>query len=82
MLARVSVLHLTTRHGDLDLSFEPSGTAGYDNLHRGAVALKLRGLVLSVASLADIIRSKEAADREKDRMVLPALRRLLDQAGK
>lgn len=79
MLARVSVLNLTTRYGDLDLSFEPSGTAGYEDLRRGAVAVKLRGLPLMVASLADIIRSKEAADREKDRMVLPVLRRLLEE---
>ncbi|MCH8007058.1 MAG: hypothetical protein IH888_12670 [Planctomycetes bacterium] len=31
------------------------------------------------ASLADVIRSKEAAGREKDRVVLPRLRRLLDR---
>jgi hypothetical protein len=31
------------------------------------------------ASLADIIRSKEAAGREKDRLALPRLRRLLDR---
>jgi hypothetical protein len=34
-----------------------------------------------VASLADIIRSKEAAGREKDRLALPRLRRLLDRLG-
>lgn len=32
---------------------------------------------LSVASLADVIRSKEAANREKDRAVLPILRSTL-----
>jgi len=31
-----------------------------------------------VASLADVIRSKEAANREKDRAQLPALRRTLE----
>jgi hypothetical protein len=31
-----------------------------------------------VASLEDVIRSKEAANREKDRQALPRLRRLLD----
>jgi len=30
-----------------------------------------------VAALEDIIRSKEAADREKDRLALPTLRLLL-----
>jgi hypothetical protein len=81
MLARVSVLNLTTRFGDLDLSFEPSGTGGYDDLRRGAVELHIRDLRVTVAQLADIIRSKEAADREKDRVVLPALRRLLERAS-
>jgi hypothetical protein len=32
-----------------------------------------------VASLADIVRSKEAAGPEKDRLALPRLRRLLDR---
>jgi hypothetical protein len=36
-------------------------------------------LHIRVASLADIIRSKEAAGREKDRLALPRLRRLLDR---
>jgi hypothetical protein len=35
--------------------------------------------VVEVASLADIIRSKQAADREKDRAALPVLRRLLER---
>jgi hypothetical protein len=35
-------------------------------------------LAVSVASLADVIRSKGAADREMDRLVLPLLRRLLE----
>jgi hypothetical protein len=30
-----------------------------------------------VASLADVIRSKEAAGRDKDHLVLPVLRRIL-----
>jgi hypothetical protein len=32
-----------------------------------------------VASLADVIRSKEAANRPKDRAALPVLRRILEQ---
>jgi hypothetical protein len=37
------------------------------------------GLTVSVASLADIIRSKEAAGRPKDQAALPALRATLEQ---
>jgi hypothetical protein len=33
-----------------------------------------------VAALADVIRSKEAAGREKDRAVLPILRQVLERS--
>jgi hypothetical protein len=79
MLARVSILNLTTRYGDLDVTFEPAGTRGYDDLRRHAVEITIRGTRVPVASLADVIRSKEAAGREKDRLTLPALRRLLER---
>jgi hypothetical protein len=35
-----------------------------------------------VASLADVIRSKEAAGRPRDRAALPALRELLSQQSR
>lgn len=75
-LPAMQTLHLTTRHGDLDLSFVPSGTNGYDDLRRDAAATELFGVVVSVASLADVIRSKQAANRPKDQRVLPTLRDL------
>jgi len=75
-----SILNLTTRVGDLDLTFRPSGTRGYDDLRRDAIEIDAGdGVRILVASLADVIRSKEAAGREKDRMALPRLRRLLDR---
>ena len=37
------------------------------------------GLTVVVATLADIIRSKEAAGRYKDRDALPLLRRTLEE---
>jgi hypothetical protein len=43
------------------------------------VSMRVRGVDVPVASLADVIRSKEAAGRERDRAVLPTLRRLLDR---
>jgi hypothetical protein len=76
-LARVRVWKLQTANGELDIVFEPSGTRGYEDLRRGAVSMRVRGLDVSVASLADVIRSKEAAGRERDRAILPALRELL-----
>ena len=76
-LARVRIWNLQTRLGDLDLTFEPSGTAGYEDLQRDAVPMSIHGVVVPVASLADVIRSKEAAGRARDRSVLPVLRELL-----
>jgi hypothetical protein len=37
-------------------------------------------LEVSVAALADVIRSKEAAGREKDRVVLSVLRQVLERS--
>ena len=76
-LARVRTWNLQTAKGDLDIAFEPSGTHGYDDLARDAVVMRVRGSDVPVASLADVIRSKEAAGRERDRLVLPVLRRIL-----
>jgi predicted nucleotidyltransferase len=80
-LGAADTWNLVTDHGRLDLTFMPSGTAGYEDLARDAVHLTILGVDVDVASLADVIRSKEAAGREKDRVVLPVLRRILDEAG-
>lgn len=71
--------NLRTKHGDLDLRFQPSGTQGYADLRRDAIEVTLRGTPVLLASLADIVRSKEAAGRDKDRRALPILRELVAQ---
>ena len=76
---------LVTRSGDLDLVFLPAGTRGYADLVHDAdelVVSKNPRLVVRVASLADVIRSKEAAGRDKDRAALPLLRRTLENPPK
>jgi hypothetical protein len=78
-LRRGQIWNLTTMAGDLDITFTPSGTRGYEDLVRGASELEILGVVVPVASLADVVRSKEAADRPKDRLTLPVLRRLLEE---
>ena len=79
-LRQMRMLNLTTRFGDLDLAFEPAGTGGYADLASRAVNYDLGdGLIVPVAALEDIIRSKEAANREKDHQSLPTLRLLLAQ---
>ena len=75
-----SIVNMTTEAGDLDVTFQPSGTQGFPDLRRDAVEIEAADrLRVLVASLADVIRSKEAAGREKDRLALPRLRRLLDR---
>jgi hypothetical protein len=76
-LRKVEMLNLVTRYGGLDISLKPSGTDGYSDLVQNAVKYDLGGLVVPVATLADIIRSKEAAGRSKDKAMLPTLRTLL-----
>jgi hypothetical protein len=78
MLATADSWTLATRSGDLDLMFSPAGTQGYDDLRRGARRERIAGVSVAVAALADVIRSKEAANREKDSMQLPILRRTLE----
>jgi len=76
-LAAVRVWNLTTKFGDLDITVEPAGTQGYDDLRRDAIVIEFRGAAIHLASLADIVRSKEAAGRDKDRRALPVLRELV-----
>jgi len=81
-LANVGIWNLTCKFGELDITFKPSGTDGYEDLVRTALSVDVRGEQMPVASLADIIRSKEAAGRPKDFTALPALQeRLIAQQG-
>lgn len=76
-LGAVGVWNLSTPFGDVDISFVPTGTEGFADLVRSAVTVELGGVQLQVAALADIIRSKQAANRPKDQLTLPTLREIL-----
>ncbi len=78
-LEKASIWNFQTRCGMLDLSFRPSGTDGYADLAGNATGREVGGQRVKVASLADIVRSKEAAGRVKDHAVLPTLRALLER---
>ena len=63
-LRQMKLLNLTTAFGDLDLSFEPAGTRGYEELEPRSVRYDLgKGLVVPVAALEDIIRSDGKDER-------------------
>ncbi|MGH7646078.1 MAG: hypothetical protein ACREMR_10895 [Gemmatimonadales bacterium] len=82
MLGRADVWNLTTSAGRVDVAFRPSGTMGYDDLVRDAVHFETFGVELSAASLRDIVRSKEAADRPQDRQDVLVLREMLKRQGR
>ncbi len=80
-IASFASLATSTPHGRLDIVLAPTGTRGYDDLVRAATEELITddGLVVSVASLADVVRSKAAAGRPKDVAQLPLLREALEQ---
>ena len=80
-LARADLWNLVTSAGRLDVAFIPSGTGGYDDLIRNAVPFDVFGVRLDAASLEDIVRSKEAADRPQDRQDVVIIREMLRRRG-
>ena len=77
-LRSTQILNLATVFGDMDITLEPSGTTGYSDLAREAEDADVLGVSVPLASLADVIRSKEAAGRAKDLAMLPELREILE----
>src|SRR5262245_52910761 len=68
-------LRIDLRAGTVDLLFDVlSGSLTFESLRSRAVRLRLGGQQAVVARLEDVIASKEAADRPKDRAQLPTLR--------
>lgn len=78
-LARMNLLNLVTRAGDLDIAMHPAGGATFAKWNADATDLVVLGVPVRVASLDEIIRSKEAAGRDKDLVTLPLLRVLRDR---
>jgi hypothetical protein len=72
---------LVTPAGRVAVVFEPSGTAGYDDLVRGATTIELYRTAVLVASLADVIRSVAAVGRVEDRPDLLLLQQLASEGN-
>lgn len=72
-LRGVRTLNLVTPLGEMDLTFAPDGTGGFDDLAHTAVLHQVGPVQVRLASLPDIIRSKTAAGRVKDLRALPEL---------
>jgi len=80
-LAQISTLNLVTHAGELDIALHTAGVTGFDAWERGATAITVLGVPVRLAALDDVIASKQAADRDKDRAVLPMLRELARRLG-
>lgn len=81
-LGRARMWNLVTKAGRLDIAFTPSGTNGYADLADDAERFEAFGVRFLVASLDDIIRSKEAAGRSRDEDDVVLLRALKRERGK
>ncbi len=79
LIASMAMLNMTTRCGDLDLTFSPAGLSGYEAVLANSVTYQLSGHTVHVAALDDIIRSKQAANRPKDHATLPILQALKEE---
>jgi hypothetical protein len=80
-LARAEMWNLVTDAGRIDVVFRPAGTEGYDDLVHDAITFEVFGAQLMVSSLADLIRSKEAADRPQDRQDVILMKEILKGVG-
>lgn len=83
-IRRLEIGAWRTRAGDIDVLLGiPHESrwqlAQYAHLKEHAVAVEIEGTHVLIASLQDIVRSKEIADRPKDQEALPELRQLLAQ---
>jgi hypothetical protein len=79
-LERMNTVNLQTNAGEFDVTFEPGGFPdGYETLSKHAVEYEVFGVRVMVASLCDIITSKETANRLKDQAALPHLYALEDE---
>ena len=61
------MLNLTCAAGDFDIVFSPAAApSGFEDLLRASVKVRVGEQEVNVASLEDVLRSKEEVGREKN----------------
>jgi hypothetical protein len=58
------------------------GIRSFEGLRDRATVIEVGGVAIRVATLADIVRSKKAANRPRDRAVLEILEKALEASGR
>ncbi len=64
-----------TTYGRLEIVRRADGVGMYEDWMRNAGEIEFEHLTILVAAAGDIVKSKESSNREKDRAVLPGMRR-------
>jgi transcriptional regulator with XRE-family HTH domain len=72
-------LTFDTPHGRLDIVAKPSGSPPYEKLRDAADRLEIDGFVVTVASVDHLIAMKEAAGRNRDKLMATEYRVLADE---
>jgi hypothetical protein len=65
-LARATVLRLATAAGDLDVLNGAPGAPPYEDLRKRAVEVEVRGTLVRISSLDDLIAMRRASGRPRD----------------
>jgi hypothetical protein len=68
-----------TKHGKLDILGDPAGAPSYEKLRADAPQEEVDGLVVAVSSIDHLIAMKEAAGRNKDKLMATEYRVLADE---
>ena len=76
-----SMLTLKTDAGDIDLLAEVSGLESFDEVKAKSILVDAFGKQIAILDLPSLIRSKRAAGRPKDLLVLPELESLQEADG-
>ena len=73
---------MATKFGPLDFLGTIEKGLGYSDLIRNSEKIHIENLEFRILSLEYLIEIKEAASREKDRLLLPVLKHTLEEREK
>lgn len=78
-LGRGDCFTFVTDHGSFDILGTPSGSGGFEALHRTGTDVEIGALVVRIAGVDELIDMKRAAGRSKDQRHLEILGALRDE---